>query len=331
MPTRIGIIGAETLLGKELAQVFAEAKEMPWGAARLHLLAAAPSAVAAGEHRLAALADEAALLDPLKDEALADLDLILLASAHAEARSLAAAAPARGAAIVLDVAAPPGAEPLAAVLRVPHPAARALAAVLVALAPLGEFAATALVLEPASERGMAALNELQSQSLQLLSLGSIPTETFGGQIAYNVKAELPEEIHPSLAEIQGALAADLRGLAIAPGGAARFPLPAVRLLQAPLFHAHVIALAARFAAACEPAAVARALRAAPLRYLGDPPEQPDVLSVAGESEIHVGALQPDPLDARSLWLQIAFDNLRVRALTALRLAAAAWEHRHAAA
>lgn len=325
MPIRIGIVGAETLLGKDLGEQLSASQALPWGNARVHLIAAAPSS---GERRLAALADEPALLDPLDEETLAPLDLIFFATTAAEARALAAASAARGA-LVFDIAPPPGAAAAPGVLRVPHPAARALAAVLAAAAPLGHFTGAAVVVEPASERGMAGLSELQTQSVQLLALSAIPTEMFGAQIAYNVKAELPPEVHPSLSEIQSAIAADLRALALPAVGGPRFPLPAIRLLQAPLFHGYVIALALRFASAWNSEDLARALRSAPLRYLGDPAEQPDVLGVAGESEIQVGALQPDALDPQTVWLHLAFDNLRLRAVTALRLAAAAWEHRHA--
>lgn len=328
MTLQIGIVGADSLLGKELGEVLSTTTPA-WGAYRLRLLAASGETKGkGGERRMVAFADEAALLDPLTEASLADLDLVFFAGAAEQTRTYVPMVTARDA-LAVDLTSAWSDPAAGRVIRVPHPAAQALAALLPAAAAGGEVFAAAGIFEPASERGMPGIQELQAQSLQLLALASIPVATFGTQIAFNLKSQLPPEVQPSLPGIEAVIAADLRALAAGPAGVPRFPLPALRLVQAPLFHAYLISLMLHFPAGVNVSALTQALRAAPIHFQEDLADQPDALSAAGESEVQVGAIHADPLRPDSVWLYASLDNLRLRAATAVALATAALPRLHA--
>lgn len=310
---RLGITGAGALQAKEIAE----------------LLPASPLAIGVppvirhfdhaddertGRH-LATIAGEPVVLEPLNAEALQGLDAVFFSGNPAETRIWAPRAAAAGAIAldltsVLDHAAGPRE------IRVPHPAAEILAAVLPALAALGVQQTAATIFEPASERGMAGIEELRDQTLRLLSVQSLPTAVFGGQIAFNLCTDLGEEAQPALAEVAAAIAADVRALAASTG----FALPALHVMQAPIFHAHVISLLAEWDDPPAGDPLVAALRAIPAVFCPAGEPQPDAVNAAGESGIQLGAPMRDPLRPGAFWIAISADNLRLRAASAVHLA-----------
>ncbi len=84
-----------------------------------------------------------------------------------------------------------------------HPAALALALMLERLqqaAPVRLAAAT--VLEPASEFGRAAMDELHQQTVSLLSFQGTPRELYDAQVAYNLLSGLGEGATVSLNAVE---------------------------------------------------------------------------------------------------------------------------------
>lgn len=92
-------------------------------------------------------------------------------------------------------------------------------------------AATATIFRPASEHGDRGIEELQQQTVSLLSFASVPTEVLGRRSAFN--------LFPL--SLQGAPEASLeertRTDVLRVLGVSDLPL-AVRLFQAPVFHGH---------------------------------------------------------------------------------------------
>src|SRR4030095_5311340 len=79
--------------------------------------------------------------------------------------------------------------PADAVHVIASPAAIALALILNRLHPLHPIQrSVAHVFEPASERGKPGLDELQQQTINLLSFKGQPKEIFDAQLAFNVLA-----------------------------------------------------------------------------------------------------------------------------------------------
>ena len=323
-PWRLGIAGGTGLQAREVAELvrasaLAQAGEPVFRYFALWSGSPVPNGAEAkvrDERQLGDLGGEAVVLEPLDAANLEGLDAVFFAGGAAETRAAAPLAQAAGAWVVdLGSALAPGAK----ILRVPHPAAQMLAAVLPALTALGVAATAATVFEPASERGMAGLEELRDQSLRLLAAQSIPSAVFGAQVAYNLRVELGEEAQPPLAEVAATIAADLRGLAASSG----FALPALQVLQAPVFHAHIISLLAEWAQPPASEALHAALRSAPVAFCAPGEPQPEATGSAGESGVRAGVPQRDLLRPGIYWIPLSADNLRLRAAAAVHLAARA--------
>ncbi len=323
-PWRLGIAGGTGLQAREVAELLPSSALSQAGEPVLRYFAPGSKSPASNgaesdagaERHLGGLGAEAVVLEPLNAANLEGLDAVFFAGSAAETRAAAPLVQAAGAwAVDLGSALAPGAK----TLRVPHPAAQMLAAVLPALAALGVAATAATVFEPASERGMAGLEELRDQSLRLLAAQSIPSAVFGAQIAYNLRVELGEEAQPPLAEVAATIAADLRAL----GASSGFALPALQVLQAPVFHAHIISLLAEWPQPPASEALHAALRSAPVAFCAPGEPQPEATSAAGESGVRVGAPQQDLLRPGIYWIPLSADNLRLRAAAAVHLAARA--------
>lgn len=309
-PFRLGITGAGGLQAQELASLVPGSALAQGGPAMVHYFS--PAGEGSAAQRLATMGGEAVVLEPLTAGGLEGLDAVFFTADEAETRLWAPRAAAAGAvALDLTSALAPGSE--GREVRVPHPAAQALAAVLPALAALGAGWRAATIFEPASERGLAGVEELRDQSLRLLSAQAAPKKVYGGQVAFNLRAALSPQVRPSLGELAAVVAADLGALAVAGG----FTPPAIHVLQAPIFHAHVISLFAAWEKPMSEEQVTAALRGVPAEFRAS---QPDALSAAGESGIQVGAPLRDPLHPGAFWIALSVDNLRLRAAAALHLA-----------
>src|SRR5438552_14910220 len=107
----------------------------------------------------------------------------------------------------------------------PHPAAIVLGRVLSELH--NKFAvqsAAVTVLEPASERGNAGVDELQEQTVNLLDFQKVENKIFRGQLAFNI---LPENENSSRTESQ--ITQQLSNLL-----GETFPRPLLTVVQAPV-------------------------------------------------------------------------------------------------
>lgn len=325
-PYRAGIVGVPGLLAKELTEALS-ARALPWLPPKL--LRAPGAAVQANEHGWVEFGDEAALLEPFAADQVADLDVLFLAGSPQEAEvtwplistSKLLVADLTGALSDLEGAELVGLEPeseasdrLARLLVVAHPAAQVLALLVRRLGEAGPIQVAATVFEPASQRGLAGIQELEQQTRRMFAMQTLPQQVFGTQIACNLRAQLGEGAKPGLDEIRRRLAAQTARLA-------GVPAPALTVLQAPIFHATVISMYCRYGN--DPGDVVRE------RLLASPwfdrVTTPDVFAVAGRDEILLGPARPDP--AGGFWLFAALDNLRRTAYAAADAASAALRRR----
>ncbi|MGH9467295.1 MAG: Asd/ArgC dimerization domain-containing protein [Terriglobales bacterium] len=327
-PYRIAVQGATTLLGKELHAALG-ARHFP---ALPAVLVAAPAASAAEERTLAEVGEEAAVLEPCTRETLAGCQAVFLAGTAAEAQAVAALAPESAALVDLSgglgepareaggtlltgleaKGAAADATTSARVLLPAHPAAQVLAHLLERLQLAGRLqTAVATVFEPVSQRGWAGVQELQQQSLRLLSMQSLPQETFDAQVAFNLRARLGEKAQPSLGSVRRRIAAEVAALG-APVA------PALSVFQAPVFHASMVSLYVRFAGAVALEAVLGVLTSP---WLTPSAEYPDMVTTAGTDTIPLGPVRRD--ETGGYWLLAGVDNLRRTAFSAAD-AALAW-------
>ncbi len=210
---------------------------------------------------------------------------------------------------------------------VAHPAAIVLALLLVRLGQAGPLRRViAHVFEPASERGQRGIDELQRQTVGLLSFQKWPKGLYDEQAAFNLLARYGAEAPLALESIEARIERHLATLLAWNGG---IRMPSIRLIQAPVFHGHSVSLWAEFETNPGVRAIEDALASAHIDVRGADAEAPNPVGMAGQSGIAVGAVAPDANDARAVWFWVAADNLRIVAENALAviqpLAAAAAE------
>lgn len=199
---------------------------------------------------------------------------------------------------------------------VPHPVATVLLAVWARLsAAIRVRQVVANVFEPVSERGAAGLEELQEQTVRLLSFQGFPRTVFDAQVAFNLLVRYGAASRARLEESEDIIH---RGVErCAPELAKRL---ALRVIQAPVFHAHCLSILVELEERCDVSAVEAALRGARVAVLTQDEAPAAAVEVAGRDDIVIGPVLRDRRCASSFWLWAAADNLRLTARTAVEIA-----------
>jgi aspartate-semialdehyde dehydrogenase len=201
-----------------------------------------------------------------------------------------------------------------------HPAALSLALVLERLqlaAPVRFAAAT--VMEPASEFGRAAMDELHQQTVNLLSFQGLPRAQYDAQVAYTVLAGLGENAKLSLGAVEARIRRHYAALS-----AGRWPALAVQVVHAPVFHGHTFSIAIELERPVEIAALEDALSGDHVDLVLEDTDSPSNLAATGQNDVLV-RLRPEPGGrnpalAERVWLWVASDNLRLHAQNAVACA-----------
>ena len=102
--------------------------------------------------------------------------------------------------------------------------------------------------------------------------------------------------------------------------AGRAPVPAIQLVQTPVFYGYAFSAYTEFAAAPAPEQLEAAFRnlGVKMAVAGEP--APTNVSVAGESEIQLAPIETDPNVAAGVWMWGVADNLRLATTNAVRIA-----------
>lgn len=166
-----------------------------------------------------------------------------------------------------------------------------------------------------SERGQSGVEELEAQTVNLLSLKPFPTDVYDAQVAFNLLSSYGENSKARLSDARSQLAAEICDYLDG-----RLPAPAVQLIQAPVFYGSAFSAFVEFAAPQDATALERALAAAGVKLATSANESPSNVSVAGESGISLGAALPDANVANAYWLWGAADNMRLAASNAVSIA-----------
>jgi aspartate-semialdehyde dehydrogenase len=335
---RIGVVGASSLLGKELNESLADS-----------VLAASDVVLLDDEGvagQLTVAGDEVSFIQKIEAESFAGLDFVLFAGDPETTRRHWKTARQAGASIVdmtyvlesedaVVVRAPLAvssavfqegaldARALQPDLSTPaviaaHPAALMLLLVasrLQARYPLRAIYAT--IFEPASEHGRAAMDELHQQTVSLLSFQSLPREQYDAQIAFNLLPSLGDASKVKLAATE-ALIAD--HYSVLSRGAA--PQPAVQLIQAPVFHGYVASVLVELDSQATVGQMEEALLGEHVDIVSPETDPPSNLSAAGQPDILVRVSSASPRESVStrFWLWLAADNLKLASLNAIACA-----------
>ena len=184
-----------------------------------------------------------------------------------------------------------------------------------ALAKFSPLRAVLLLFPPVSERDQPGVYELELQTTNLLSFRPIVQPVFDAQVAFNLLAGYGPESKPTFAEVRNSIAKDVSEYL-----AGRAQAPAIQLVQAPVFYGYAFAAYAEFASP-----LATEQLQATFSNLGvkvDAPDDPAPtnVTVAGESEIHLARIEPDPNVAAGVWIWGVADNLRLAVVNAVGIA-----------
>ena len=201
-----------------------------------------------------------------------------------------------------------------------HPAALALALLLGRLqqaAPV-QFAAATL-LQPASEFGRVALDELHQQTVSLLSFQGLSRELYDAQVAYNLLSGLGENAKISLNAVEARIRRHYDALS-----QGRWPALALQVVQTPVFHGHTFSIAIELERPVDIAAIEEALSGDHVDLVLEDTDSPSNLAATGQNDVLV-RLRPEHGERNSsqtsrLWLWAASDNLRLNAQNAVECA-----------
>jgi aspartate-semialdehyde dehydrogenase len=197
---------------------------------------------------------------------------------------------------------------------VAHPAAIAIALVLGKLhAVFPVRRAVVQIFEPASERGAAGIDELQKQTVSLLSFKTMPQEVFDTQLSFSLLASLGEGAAVKLADVEARIERHLASL-LALGNHA--PMPSIRLIQAPVFHGYSASFWIELEKNPGVAAIEQTLSETFVEVRSRDTEPPNNVGVAGQNEIMLGAISVDSNQPNAIWMWMAVDNLRLTAQNA---------------
>jgi aspartate-semialdehyde dehydrogenase len=327
---KIVIAGAASLRGRELNEALGESVF-----SNTEIVLADDESQAG---QLEAAGDEATLIQNIDDESFARADFAFFAGAQELTRKYWKRAHSAGASIVdlssaledvpgVLVAAPwlqdaSAIQPKETVsLSTPaiipaHPVAVTLALIMTRLQKLeGVRFASATVLEPASEHGRAAIDELHQQTVALLSFQSLPKEIYDQQVAFNVVPSFGDSkalgkgealLHRHYHLIQGTHLADV----------------GIQLLHVPVFHGTAISLEVELHAAMIPERVEAALHGEHIDIVAGTDAAPDNLRSAGQGEVlaQVRSQSEGNRPTNRFWIWATLDNLKVASLNAVACA-----------
>jgi aspartate-semialdehyde dehydrogenase len=334
---KIAIVGAASLRGKELNDALSES---PFGAADFLLM---DDEAALGQ--LESVGDEVTFIQRIEPSSFANVDFVFFAGNQDVTRKHWQNAHKAGASII-DMSYALESEPKVLVrapwvqdesreeanggmteaapdLQTPavvpaHSAAVALALLLLRIKSVANIrTASATVLEPASEYGRAALDELHQQTVSLLSFQSLPKEVYDAQVAFNLLPALGESAKVNLGASEARVRRHYEILS-----AGHLPEVAIQLLHAPVFHGYGISLALSLDEPVTLEHLEAALNGEHVDVVLGDSDPPSNLSSAGQDDILVRARTADGSEGamRRFWVWAALDNLKTTAMNALACA-----------
>ena len=197
----------------------------------------------------------------------------------------------------------------------PGTAAIVACALSAALQEFSPIRMTIVFLQPVSERGQFGIEELEQQTAKLLSLQPMPQEVFDAQVAFNLLdrwgAQSAERLSTARAELDREVRAWL---------ASRALVPAMKLVQAPVFFGVGFSAYAEFAKPLDSALAVARLRDAGFTILEGEDPKPSNVSIAGSAQPAIRMPEPDPGVEGGYWFWGVADNLRVATANAIHVA-----------
>jgi aspartate-semialdehyde dehydrogenase len=204
---------------------------------------------------------------------------------------------------------------------VAHPAAIALALFLRRLHAHNPIRRSVIqILAPASELGAEGIEELQAQTVSLLSFKNLPKTVFDAQLAFSLLARYGDHAPAPLDRTALTIERHLAALLALPGEGEGAPMPSLRLIQAPVFHGYSFSAWVEFGSNPGIEALESGLACEWINVRGADAEPPDNVGNAGQPGIAVGGIAEDSACPDACWFWMVADNLKLAAENAVAVA-----------
>jgi len=327
---RVAIAGATTLRGKDL-KYWLEEGGFPAGEIRL-----VDEEIASGT--LTEVAGEPAIVQSINESSFDGLRFVFFAGSAAFAAKHGPAADKAGASVI-DMTggswaasrARPWIPRLDALISPPTPSALpndhyhtwvapstpaiVACSLAAAFADLSPARVAITFFQPVSERGDEGVSELEGQTTKLLSFQPMPQRVFDTQVAFNLTARWGAESTERLSGARTAIAREIQRYL-----ADRISLPAVTLIQAPVFYGHAFTAWAEFKSPMNEETLTTKLKTAGFNVVPPAEPSPSNLTAAGEAHPLITVPERDANAANGYWLWGAADNFRLASVNAAQIA-----------
>jgi aspartate-semialdehyde dehydrogenase len=169
--------------------------------------------------------------------------------------------------------------------------------------------------QPVSERGDEGVTELEGQTAKLLSFQPMPQQVFDTQVAFNLTARWGEESAERLSDARTAIGREVQRYL-----ADRISLPAITLIQAPVFYGHAFSAWTEFKEPVNDEILTTKLKTAGFKVVPADEPSPSNLTVAGEGQPMITVPERDANVANGYWFWGAADNFRLASVNATQIA-----------
>jgi aspartate-semialdehyde dehydrogenase len=317
------IAGASSLLGAELKSLLEESRFAGWD------LSLVDEEIAAGT--LTEAAGEPAVIQPVEEGTFARARLVFFAGSEAFTERNFSAAQDSGATVIdlsgasFKLGGVPAwfgtdevdasSDPNKTVFGVPSAAGLVGGRLLAVLRRAGLSRLTLIFFRPVSEAGRLGIEELETQTSQLLSFKSVGQPIFDTQVAFSLLdrygAESRENLPSTRERIRQEISAAIRDNSVQ---------PSIQVLHAPVFYAYTFTAFAELDAQQTADSLVDLCKKTGISVEdGAPPSPTGNLTASGDIAIHIARPESDPARPNAWWFWGAADNIRLPASVAVKL------------
>jgi aspartate-semialdehyde dehydrogenase len=198
---------------------------------------------------------------------------------------------------------------------IPSAASTVAASLALGLFKIGVSRLVVICFQAVSEAGRAGIEELESQTGQLLSFQGMGQPVYDTQVAFNLLDRFGAGSKHKLSAVRERLRAETKASI-----GKKSVLPALQLIHAPVFYGTAFSACAELAPGTKADQIAAACEEAGFIVQADEGAGPSNVSVAGEKVAHLAKPEEDPGRSGAWWFWGAADNIRMPAANAVKLA-----------
>jgi aspartate-semialdehyde dehydrogenase len=322
---RIVIAGASSLLGAELKSLLEESKFADWD------FRLVDEEIAAG--MLTEAGGEPAVIQPVEEGSFEKARFVFFTGSCEFTRRNVAAAKVSGGKIIdlsggvasdgATVAWFPKLDELlgrdfltnSTAYLIPSAAASATAGLSLALSKCGVRRLVTVCFQPVSEAGRAGIEELESQTGQLLSFQAVGQPVFDTQVAFSMLDRFGAASGQKLNAIRERVRAETK---VCLGS--KVTMPAIQVVHAPVFYGATFSACGELEPGMDAGKLASSCKDAGFQMIANDESGPNNVSAAGEKVIQLATPETDSSQPGTWWFWGAADNIRLPAWNAVKLA-----------